>query len=75
MLPPSRLFIRSRAGDGKMERVEKPMAMLEAALDAARDRPRASASIAAVVGVGAILVLMSSKKVHRGTAVHTSLHR
>lgn len=45
-----------------MARAEKPLAMLEAALDAARDRPRASASIAAVASVGAILVLFTASK-------------
>lgn len=39
------------------------MAMLEAALDAAKDRPRASASIAAAVSVVGVLVLFSAKKV------------
>lgn len=57
--PPS-----SRAGFDKMARAEKPMAMLEAALGAARDRPRVSASIAAAaVSVGVIVVLFSFKKV------------
>lgn len=46
-----------------MGRTEKPMVMLEAALDAAKDRPRASASIAAAVGVVGVFVLFSSKKV------------
>lgn len=47
-----------------MGRNEKPMAMLEAALDTAKDRPRASASIAAAVGVVGVFVLFSSKKVN-----------
>lgn len=46
-----------------MGRADKPMAMLEAALDAAKDRPRASASIAAAVSVVGVFVLFSSKKV------------
>lgn len=44
------------------------MAMLEAALDAAKDRPRASASIVAAVGVVGVFILFSSKKV--GTEKH-----
>ena len=51
-----------------MGRAEKPMAMLEAALDAAKDRPRASASIVAAVGVVGVFILFSSKKV--GTEKH-----
>lgn len=44
----------------------QPSAVMERALDAARDNPRASASIAAVAGVGMIYVLFFVKhKVRR----------
>lgn len=48
-----------------MARTDKPFAMVEAAMDAARDKPRVSVSVAAaaVVGVGAIVALILSKKV------------
>lgn len=45
-----------------MARTEKPLAMLEAALDAARDRPRASASIAVAASVGAVIVFFTTSK-------------
>eukprot|EP00904_Undaria_pinnatifida_P010566 jgi/Undpi1/663/HiC_scaffold_10.g04127.m1 len=56
-----------------MGRAEKPMAMLEAALDAAKDRPRASASIAAAVSVVGVLVLFSAKKPKRDGKDYASI--
>lgn len=47
----------------------KPLAMLEAALDAAREKPGTSASIAAAVSVLATVMLLSRNKVQRRTAV------
>lgn len=46
-----------------MKHAEKPILMVETVLGAARENPRTSASIAAIASVGAIFVLLSSKKV------------